>query len=158
MKVARKMKRKAEIPNASMSDIAFLLIVFFMSTTKFDIQEGVKVQLNKAESVEKQEQTQEIELTEDKMTRIEILDSGLIKINNLEPRLYSDDELDELFRKKIELRDKMNRQSAISAEKDLKMLFLLKTSTEAKYSEMVRVVDLLVTYRDKAMISISTQV
>ena len=45
MKIARKRRLKAEIPTASTGDIAFLLIVFFMATTKFDVKEGIKLVL-----------------------------------------------------------------------------------------------------------------
>jgi biopolymer transport protein ExbD len=157
MKVARKRKRKVEIPNASMSDIAFLLIIFFMATTKFDVKEGVKVQLNKAVSQE-QIETTEVQLTEQEMTRIEITESGLIKINNEEPRSFTNNELNQLFLSKIEMRERLNRESTDPEVKDTKMLFLVKTDTEAKYNDMVRVVDHLVTYRDRALISISTQI
>ncbi|MBW6513470.1 MAG: biopolymer transporter ExbD [Candidatus Syntrophosphaera sp.] len=157
MKVSRKRKRKVEIPNASMSDIAFLLIIFFMATTKFDIKEGVKVQLNKAVSAE-QQQTTEVKLTELEMTRIEITESGLLKINTEEPRSFTDDELNRLILEKIEMRDRLNRESTDPEVRQMKMLFLVKTNTEAKYNDMVRVVDHLVTYRDRAMISISTQI
>jgi biopolymer transport protein ExbD len=38
----KKIKRPpAEIPTASMSDIAFLLLIFFLTTTKFDNKEGL---------------------------------------------------------------------------------------------------------------------
>lgn len=157
MKVSRKRKRKVEIPNASMSDIAFLLIVFFMATTKFDIKEGVKVQLNKAVSSEQLETT-EVQLTELEMTRIEITESGLLKINNLEPRSFTDAELNQLILEKVEMRERLNRESTDPEVKKQKMLFLVKTNSEAKYNDMVRVVDHLVTYRDRAMISISTQI
>ncbi|MGB4310158.1 MAG: biopolymer transporter ExbD, partial [Candidatus Cloacimonadaceae bacterium] len=42
MNISRKRKGKVSIPTASTADIAFLLIVFFMSTTKFDVKEGIK--------------------------------------------------------------------------------------------------------------------
>ena len=48
MKIGRKRKGNAEIPTSSMSDIAFLLIVFFMSTTKFDVKEGIRIVLPQA--------------------------------------------------------------------------------------------------------------
>ena len=157
MKVTRKRKRKADIPTASTGDIAFLLIVFFMSTTKFDVKEGVKVQLNKAANQEMQKTT-EIKLTDREMTRIEITDTGLLKINEAEPRNYSDADLDKLILEKIKMRDALNRQEKDPNLRSTKMLFLVKTDPEAKYNDMVRVVDHLVTYRDRAMISISTAI
>jgi biopolymer transport protein ExbD len=156
MKVSRKRKRSVGIPTASTGDIAFLLIVFFMSTTKFDVKEGVKVQLNKAVS-EEQVQTTEIKLTEAEMTRLEITEAGLLKVNNDAPRSYTDEELDKLILDKVEMRDRLNKLSSDPEVRKTKMLFLVKTNSEARYSEMVRVVDHLVSYRDRAMISISTQ-
>jgi biopolymer transport protein ExbD len=157
MIVPRKKKKKVEIPTTSTGDIAFLLIIFFMSVTKFDVKEGVKVQLNKAVP-SAIESTTEIQLTEQEMTRIEITDAGLIKINNLEPRIYSDDDLDKLFLDKVKMRENLNNLSKDPKTKKTKMLFLVKTNSEAPYKDMVRVVDHLVTYRDRAMISISTQI
>jgi biopolymer transport protein ExbD len=156
MKVSRRIKKKAEIPTASTGDIAFLLIIFFMSTTKFDVKEGVKVQLNKA-LPSQQQSTTEIKLTEQEMTRIEITENGFLSINNQEPRYFSDADLDKLIKDKVEMREEINRKSTSPEVKKVKMLFLVKTNSEAKYSEMVRVVDHLVTYRDRSMISISTQ-
>ena len=39
----RKRKDMGGIPTASMSDVAFLLLVFFLSTTKFDIKKGLGI-------------------------------------------------------------------------------------------------------------------
>lgn len=157
MKITRKKRGSVSIPTTSTGDIAFLLIVFFMSTTKFDVKEGVKVQLNKAVTQE-QLQTTQLKLTEKEMTRLEIMETGLLKVNNDEPRSYSDAELDKLILEKIQLRDSINRQETDPKLKSTKMLFLVKTNPEAKYSEMVRLVDHLVTYRDRATISISTAI
>jgi biopolymer transport protein ExbD len=52
----RKSKRpEAEIPNSSMSDIAFLLLIFFMVSTKFVRGKGLDVTLPKvsSEAIEK---------------------------------------------------------------------------------------------------------
>lgn len=158
MKVPRKKKMAVSIPTTSTGDIAFLLIIFFMSTTKFDVKEGVKVMLNKAAQAEEMAPQKEIKLTEREMTRIEITENGMIKINTEEPRLFSDEELNKVILDKVEWREKLSRSSTDPTERELKMLFLVKTNSEAKYSEMVRVVDHLVPYRDRAQISISTQI
>jgi biopolymer transport protein ExbD len=41
MKLNRKRKKMGEIPTSSTSDVAFLLLVFFLATTKFDIKKGL---------------------------------------------------------------------------------------------------------------------
>ena len=46
MKVDKK-KSEPEIPTASMADIAFLLIVFFMITSVFSVTRGIEFQLPK---------------------------------------------------------------------------------------------------------------
>ncbi len=53
MKLKRKERAKLLIPTASMSDIAFLLIIFFMLTTVFRKEIGLKVILPQAETTER---------------------------------------------------------------------------------------------------------
>ncbi len=126
MKIGRKRKAKSEIPTASTSDIAFLLIIFFMATTKFDVKEGIKIVLPQA--TQKQEgQTQSLTLTEKEMTRLQILADGLIVVNKEAPRTLENNDLDALIQQKV----KVNPD----------MIFKVITDREAKYSEMVRVVD-----------------
>jgi len=48
MKVKKKRKMDASIPSASMSDIAFLLIIFFMVSTVFNADIGVNYDLPNA--------------------------------------------------------------------------------------------------------------
>ena len=48
MKIGRK-KEETEIPTASMADIAFLLIIFFMVTTVFSATKGLDFKLPKDE-------------------------------------------------------------------------------------------------------------
>jgi len=76
-----------------------------MSTTKFDVKEGVKVMLNKATQAEKMTSQTEIKLTEKEMTRIEIVENGMIKINTEEPRFLSDADLDQIILQKVEMRE-----------------------------------------------------
>ncbi len=53
MKLPRKRQYKASIPTASMSDIAFLLIIFFMVVTVFRKAKGLPVQLPTAKTTER---------------------------------------------------------------------------------------------------------
>lgn len=128
MKIGRKRKGNAEIPTSSMSDIAFLLIVFFMSTTKFDVKEGIRIVLPQAADESSQE-TQVLTLTENEMTRMQITKEGLISVNNETPRRFETGELDVLIQQK----QKINSD----------MIFKIITDREAAYSDMIRVVDRL---------------
>ena len=128
MKITRKRKYKATIPTASTGDIAFLLIIFFMSTTKFDVKEGIKLVLPKA--VETQEnKTQTITLTEKEMTRFQILPDGQIAVNREAPRYIESEELDTIIQQKVQINPDM--------------IFKIITDRDAKYNDTIRVVDRL---------------
>ncbi|HRY84081.1 MAG TPA: biopolymer transporter ExbD [Candidatus Cloacimonadota bacterium] len=128
MKVSRKRKGNADIPTASTGDIAFLMIIFFMATTKFDVKEGIKLVLPKA-AEENSEQTQSLTLTEKEMTRMQIQADGTIVINKEAPRRFENNDLEALIKAKQEMNPKM--------------LFKVITDREAKYSDMVNVLDRL---------------
>ncbi|MBP7194237.1 MAG: biopolymer transporter ExbD [Candidatus Cloacimonetes bacterium] len=128
MKVGRKRKGKAEIPTSSMSDIAFLLIIFFMATTKFDVKEGVKLVLPAA-APESAQQAETIQLGDDKMTRLQITADGSIAINKDGARKIDNAELDSIIQQKLRVNDQM--------------IFKVITDREAQYNEMIRVVDRL---------------
>lgn len=49
-KIKRTMTLKNDVPTSSMADIAFLLLIFFMATTIFKMEEGLPVQLPRAEA------------------------------------------------------------------------------------------------------------
>jgi len=53
MKIRQKKEMKVVIPTASTSDIAFLLIIFFMLTTVFRKELGLKVTLPQAKKTER---------------------------------------------------------------------------------------------------------
>ncbi len=52
-KISLKRSSEPEIPTASTADIAFLLIIFFMLTTVFRTEKGLKLILPEAESTER---------------------------------------------------------------------------------------------------------
>jgi Biopolymer transport protein len=53
LRIKRRRALKAVIPTASMSDIAFLLIIFFMTVTVFRKAKGLPVQLPYAKTTER---------------------------------------------------------------------------------------------------------
>jgi len=129
MKIARKRKGKASIPTASTADIAFLLIVFFMSTTKFDVKEGIKLVLPAMAPDSAEGKAETIQLGEDKMTRLQILEDGTIILNKEAARRIEDAELDAIIQQKL----RQNQD----------MIFRVITDRNAKYDDMIRVVDRL---------------
>lgn len=140
MNISRKRKGKVSIPTASTADIAFLLIVFFMSTTKFDVKEGIKIVLPAA-APEGSQKAETIQLGEDKMTRLQIEADGTIAVNKEAPREIENHELDNIIMKKL--------------QDNNDMIFKVITDRDAEYSQMIRVVDRLKSQRAEK-ISLST--
>ena len=75
MKFARKSRVGATVPTASMADIAFLLLVFFMVSTVFVRYRGLKVELPDAEKIEKLEMRRHV-------TSIWVAGNGAINIDD----------------------------------------------------------------------------
>ena len=129
MKISRKRKGSVSIPTASTADIAFLLIVFFMSTTKFDVKEGLKLVLPAMAPESAEGKAETIQLGEDKMTRLQILEDGSIILNKEAARRIEDAELDAIIQNKL----RVNQD----------MIFRVITDRNAQYNDMIRVVDRL---------------
>ncbi len=72
--ITKKKRPEPEIPSASMSDIAFLLLIFFMVSTVFVKEKGLKVALPKAENINKIPRTHAVTIYVDRGGRITIDD------------------------------------------------------------------------------------
>ncbi|MCK4812668.1 MAG: biopolymer transporter ExbD [Candidatus Marinimicrobia bacterium] len=53
MAIKKKSKARSSIPTSSMSDIIFMLLIFFMAATTLKTVEGLKVKLPRARSIAK---------------------------------------------------------------------------------------------------------
>ena len=71
----KKKETESEIPTASMADIAFLLIVFFMVTTIFKLEQGLAITLPRSTAGEK--------IPREKVAHIWIDRGGTISIDDL---------------------------------------------------------------------------
>ncbi|RKX65445.1 biopolymer transporter ExbD [candidate division TA06 bacterium] len=81
MEIKRIEKGSIEIPTASTGDIAFLLIVFFMVTTVFRAEQGLRINLPAAENAKK--------LPNKGVAHIWIGEDGIISIDdNIVPVSY----------------------------------------------------------------------
>ncbi len=74
MKFERNLKSKASVPTASMGDIVFLLLIFFMVTTVFKSEDGLPVELPRAESG--------LEVKRDNITRVYVDATGRISVDD----------------------------------------------------------------------------
>ena len=74
MRFERQQKIQNKVPTSSMADIAFLLLIFFMTTTIFKMEDGLPVTLPRAETAQKQQR--------EMIMRIWINRDGVISIND----------------------------------------------------------------------------
>lgn len=117
MKKKRRFKR-GEIPTASMADIAFLLLIFFLVTTTIDMDKGLGIILP-AEG-------EEIEIKKDNILKLLINSSGNVLINN---EFIKTKDISKEIRRKI-------------AEND-KLIISVLAHGKTKYSDYIAVIDQL---------------
>ncbi|MCB5250442.1 MAG: biopolymer transporter ExbD [Candidatus Cloacimonadales bacterium] len=100
-KIKKAARPQAEIPTASMSDIAFLLLIFFIVSTVFVKGKVIKVALPRAESIDKIPRSHAATLYVDRAGNITI-DDYSIQIPQIEnvmiKKLYEDFNLITCFR------------------------------------------------------------
>jgi biopolymer transport protein ExbD len=125
MKLERKRKQLGGIPTASLSDVAFLLLVFFLTTTKFDIKKGLGIVLPPAADPS-QTEIQKVKVKEENITRIFINDQGRIQLDEKDIAIQN---IESTIRK-------------IVTEKP-EQVISLKSSRFSRYEVMVTVLDKL---------------
>ena len=118
----KKARQKARIPTASMADVAFLLLIFFLVTTKFDVKQGLGLILPPhAEAGGKK-----VKIKKENLTKIKVNKRGEIAIDE---RLVSPRELKTIVQDKI--------------RENPKMVFVLEADRRCKYYMMVKALDQL---------------
>jgi biopolymer transport protein ExbD len=80
---SRESKIQSKVPTASMADIAFLLLIFFMTTTIFKMEDGLPVTLPRAETAQKQKREKIMHIWIDGGGRISINDK-LVEVKQIE--------------------------------------------------------------------------
>lgn len=114
-----RLDEEAEIPTASMADIAFLLIIFFMTTTNFARERGLKFVLP-----EKKDQPQEVKIKSENLLKISINDKGELFINDEEARW-----------------ENLEREVKLRLEKNPNLIIIIRTHGDAPYDYMIRAFD-----------------
>jgi biopolymer transport protein ExbD len=74
MKFQRESNIENKVPTSSMADIAFLLLIFFMVTTIFKLEDGLTVTLPRAETAAKQKRERVLRVWIDATGNISIQD------------------------------------------------------------------------------------
>jgi len=126
MEIRRKRRNTGGIPTASMSDIAFLLLVFFLSTTKFDVKKGLGLVLPPAS----EQADKKVRLKDENITKILINKEGKILLKTV-----NNEELIQMN----QLESKIKNLVVNNPD----MVISLKTDRKAKYQFMVMALDKL---------------
>ena len=117
MKFGRRSKVSEEIPSSSLSDIAFLLLVFFMVSTVFAIEEGLLLQLPSKEGVVKKISRKNIMVIAARNNGVVTVDDEPIPVNQIKARV----------------------EQAIMDNP--KIVIVVETDRDARYGLMVNVLD-----------------
>ena len=88
MKFEKNQKIDSKPPTSSMADIAFLLLIFFMVTTIFKMEDGLPITLPRAETAQKQEREKIMHIWIDGGGRVSINDK-IVKIVQVEDILVN---------------------------------------------------------------------
>jgi len=114
----KRRKMKAEIPTASMADIAFLLIVFFMLTSVFAIEKGLQIVLPEKGEV--------VKIKKGNIAQVYVNAKGQVRIKGEDVSLEN-------------IKDKVG---SMLAEND-SLVFSLKADSRCKYETIIKVFDQL---------------
>jgi biopolymer transport protein ExbD len=117
VKFGRKSKVPDEIPNSSLADIAFLLLIFFMVSTVFAVEEGLLLQLPSQEGIVKK-------ISRKNIMRLSAFPDGHVEM---------DDELIPINQIKVRV-----EQAIID---NPKLVVVVETHPEARYGLMIDVLD-----------------
>jgi biopolymer transport protein ExbD len=120
----RKKRVSGEIPTASMADIAFLLLIFFLTTTVFDEEKGLQIVLP--------EQAETVEVSQKNVLHIVIQANGVVRLKRGESpqeQLVQPNEISSIWR--LEVSQNPNLIAAV------------KTDPSAPYKRMIDVLDAL---------------
>jgi len=119
----RKSKVSDEIPTASMADIAFLLLIFFLTTTVFEEEKGLPIVLPEAAA-------EQVEVSQKNIIHFLVNEDGSVIVRRGESQaeqVVAASEVEGLMRQEI-----ANNPEIIAA---------VKTAPEAPYRNMVAVLD-----------------
>ena len=120
----KKNRQSAEIPTASMADIAFLLLVFFLVTTVFDEEKGLAIVLPEAQ--------EEVQVSQKNVLHIVIQVDGLVRVKRGESpaeQTVRSNEIGSIWR--------------LEFAKNDKLIAAVKTAPGAPYKYMIDVLDQL---------------
>jgi biopolymer transport protein ExbD len=120
----KKQRVSGEIPTASMADIAFLLLIFFLVTTVFEEEKGLQIVLPEAQ--------EQIEISQKNILHIVVQPNGVVRLKRGESpseQLVQPAELGSIWRQE--------------SGQNPNLIAAVKTDPTAPYKFMVDVLDAL---------------
>jgi len=128
VKLKKKERAGAEIPTASMSDISFLLLLFFLVTTTIDVDTGIGLSL--PEYIPPDEKREEVPISKDRFVALLINENGDVLLNN---ELIAIPQIKKTLKPRIE--EKIN----LPANK--KLVVSIKTDRKTNYNRYIQALD-----------------
>ncbi|MCS7230225.1 MAG: biopolymer transporter ExbD [Candidatus Kryptonium sp.] len=123
----RRRRAEAEIPSASMADIAFELLIFFLVATTFDVDTGIGLVLPPAA-----ETTEQVKVKQSDIAKLLVNAAGEVLLDG---ELITVQQIRELIKNKIKANPKL--------------IISIKTDRETNYSRYIEVLDeLKLAYND----------
>ncbi len=120
----KKSRASGEIPTSSMADIAFLLLIFFLVTTVFDEERGLRIVLPESE--------QEVEVSQKNILHLTVMPNGIVQVKRGEsPQIQETQasEIGPIWREEFSRNDEL--------------IAAVKTHPEAAHRRMIDVLDQL---------------
>ena len=119
----RKSRVSDEIPTASMADIAFLLLIFFLVTTVFAEDRGLSLVLP-------EQQTEEVEVNPKNIITFYVVGDGVVQLrrgDSPDKQTLNYDQIEAVTRQELAANPKL--------------IVAVKTAPEAEYVDMVNALD-----------------
>ncbi|MGD8979492.1 MAG: biopolymer transporter ExbD [candidate division WOR-3 bacterium] len=127
MALRKKKRIKPNIPTSSMGDVAFLILIFFLTSTIFTRDKGLKMLLP-----ERTEEQEKVQVKPENIVTVAINPAGEAKIKAVgHDLILSPGEFDEIKRV---VEEKL-------LERDTLLVISLRTSKDAPYRSMVEALD-----------------
>ena len=123
----KKKERDAEIPSAGMSDIVFLLLLFFLVSTTIDVDTGIGLTLPEYVPIEEQEF---VPLSKDRLAALNINENGDVLLDG---NVIAIPQVRETLIPRIE--------SKIELPKAKKLVVSIKTARQTNYNLYIQTLD-----------------
>jgi biopolymer transport protein ExbD len=127
MLLREKKDQKSEIPTASMGDVAFLILIFFLTSTVFTKDKGLKMLLPEKTSTE-----EKVTVVKENIVTIAINPAGEANVKTIGYNEFLTegefDKITDILEEKL-------------LERDTLLVVSLRTSKEAPYNSMVQALD-----------------